>query len=78
MENERHPWQVFLNARKLCIHWLHENGLNDDLKIAEILSMDEMQVYLIRTWDQNLKYFSREDYGQEDQESKKRDGPRDG
>lgn len=42
-----HPWAVFLAARSGAIDWLRED--HTDAEIARILSMDETQVYLIRT-----------------------------
>lgn len=44
-----HPWGVFLNARWKAILWMREEMGYDDQKIAIKLSMDEKQVYLIRT-----------------------------
>ena len=41
-----HPWANFLHARALAIEWLKDGGNNFE-EIAEILSMDEMQVRLI-------------------------------
>lgn len=43
-----HPWGRFLNARYWAILWMREEMEYDDQKIAEQLSMDAMQVYLIR------------------------------
>lgn len=42
-----HPWVVFLRARFDVILWLHNSG-NSDAEIARILSMDTLQVTLIR------------------------------
>ena len=44
-----HPWAVFLNARYDAILWMKEEMGYDDKRIAFNLSMDEKQVYLIRT-----------------------------
>ncbi len=46
---EPHPWGAFLNARWKVILWFREEYGYDDETIAERLSMDERQVYLIRT-----------------------------
>lgn len=45
---ELHPWGAFLNARWRAILWLRDEFDYDDKTIAKKLSMDEMQVYLIR------------------------------
>lgn len=47
--NNPHPWAIFLNARWKAILWMRERMGYDDKQIAKNLSMDEMQVYLIRT-----------------------------
>lgn len=47
--DKKHPWQEFLESRKRVIDWLKEHYQDSDAKIAQTLSMDEMQVYLIRT-----------------------------
>lgn len=47
-----HPWHDFLNARYHAIIWLHEEMGYSDERIARDLSMDTMQVWLIRTSDQ--------------------------
>ena len=47
-EEQPHPWGHFLNARYKAILWMREERKYSDKKIAESLSMDEMQVYLIR------------------------------
>jgi hypothetical protein len=44
-----HPWAEFLNARFFAILWMKEKFGYDDKRIASDLSMDEMQVHLIRT-----------------------------
>ena len=50
MENENsHPWGNFLDARVQAILWMKNEQGCDDRKIALTLSMDEQQVYLIRT-----------------------------
>ena len=46
---EPHPWGVFLEARIKCITWMREKMKRNDSEIAQALSMDEKQVYLIRT-----------------------------
>lgn len=47
--NGNHPWGKFLDARANCIIWLKKTyGYNDEI-IADHLSMDATQVYLIRT-----------------------------
>ena len=44
-----HPWGDFLDARVRVILWMkNEMGYNDK-HISEALSMDEKQVFLIRT-----------------------------
>lgn len=43
-----HPWGDFLEVRMHTIQWMRERG-DDDSQIARALSMDEEQVYLIRT-----------------------------
>lgn len=48
-----HPWDEFLEARTKCIHWMNERQNYDDEKIARTLSMDETQVYFIRTHPSN-------------------------
>lgn len=48
--NEKvHPWSRFLNARYDAIIWMKEEFGYTDKTIAIKLSMDEQQVYLIRT-----------------------------
>lgn len=52
-----HPWQDFLDARARAIDWLYyQNPKMDthhnDEAIARTLSMDRVQVYLIRTRDE--------------------------
>ncbi len=47
MENEPHPWGVFLNARVKVIKWMREKGMSDD-DIRFSLSMEEGQVQAIR------------------------------
>lgn len=44
-----HPWAYFLNARWKAILWMREVMEKNDKQIAQDLSMDEVQVYLIRT-----------------------------
>lgn len=49
-ENKPHPWGEFLKARMNAILWMKEKMNQDDKTIAKDLSMDEIQVYAIRTW----------------------------
>lgn len=49
-ETEPHPWGEFLKARVKCILWMKNEMKRDDLTIAASLSMDEIQVMLIREW----------------------------
>lgn len=44
-----HPWGDFLKARYYAIHWMRDEQGYSDALIAHKLSMDEQQVYLIRT-----------------------------
>lgn len=50
-DKKPHPWAVFLEARKEAILWMREEMNFDDEHIAYLLSMDKVQVYLIRTQD---------------------------
>lgn len=50
-----HPWGEFLKVRINVIHWMREEQRYSDLEIAQALSMDELQVYLIRTHNQKSK-----------------------
>ena len=43
------PWGEFLKARKIVIFWMSKDKGCTDNQIAENLSMDEKQVYSIRT-----------------------------
>ena len=45
-----HPWEEFLNARARCILWLSKEMKYDDNHICFQLSMDEIQVRLIREY----------------------------
>jgi hypothetical protein len=56
--NEKHPWQDFLDARCRAIFWMKNEMNRDDKKIAADLSMDEHQVYLIRTHPCNQRFGS--------------------
>lgn len=47
-EKKLHPWEEFLKARMNAILWMKEEMGRDDKLIANQLSMDERQVYLIR------------------------------
>ncbi len=49
--NKCHPWGEFLNARYNAIIWLRKEFGDNDAQIAKKLSMDEEQVFLIRTHD---------------------------
>ena len=44
-----HPWGDFLKARYYAIHWMRDEMGYSDAIIADRLSMDTKQVYLIRT-----------------------------
>lgn len=48
-DKKTHPWGRFLIARWEAILWMHEEMGYNDKQIAQNLSMDKMQVYLIRT-----------------------------
>ncbi len=45
---ESHPWGDFLIARYRAILWMKDTMGYDDKRIAQELSMDQAQVYLIR------------------------------
>lgn len=47
-DNNPHPWAEFLKARVNVIHCLRKEMGYIDKKIAQDLSMDEIQVYFIR------------------------------
>ena len=47
-KNIDHPWAQFLYARGQCIVWMKNQFLRSDEEIAQFLSMDEIQVKLIR------------------------------
>lgn len=47
-EENPHPWDAFLQARRNAIIWMREEMNKTDKEIATCLNMDEMQVYLIR------------------------------
>ena len=49
--NKCHPWGEFFNARYNAIIWLRKEFGDNDAQIAKKLSMDEEQVFLIRTHD---------------------------
>jgi hypothetical protein len=44
-----HPWAEFLRTRKDAVLWMKDEGKRNDEEIARILSMDEQQVFQIRT-----------------------------
>lgn len=53
-DNEKHPWQRFLEARREVIDWLYSGDgdpwcKESDANVAETLSMDAQQVRMIRT-----------------------------
>lgn len=48
IEKDKHPWGNFLHARKLAIEWLSEEMKYNEEEIAKCLSMDKLQVRLIR------------------------------
>lgn len=45
-----HPWEEYLKARKKAIVWASNEMGHCDAQIAMEFSMDEEQVYLIRTY----------------------------
>lgn len=47
MTDTDHPLHRFLKARAETIMWMKEKCARSDSEIAELLSMDEKQVYLI-------------------------------
>jgi hypothetical protein len=49
MKKEPHPWGAFLDARLKVIYWMEKELHRSDKEIAIELSMNEKQVYLIRT-----------------------------
>jgi hypothetical protein len=54
-EINQHPWGDFLNARYKCILWMTEEMGYDDKQIANFLSMDEIQISLIKKTMISLK-----------------------
>jgi hypothetical protein len=46
--SNNHPWATFLNARTEAIVWMAKEMGRSDRKIAFALSMDTMQVTLIK------------------------------
>jgi hypothetical protein len=48
-----HHWADFLHCRAITIDALHKSGESDEA-IAKILSMDPVQVRLIRTRDRSI------------------------
>jgi hypothetical protein len=50
-----HPWGEFLKVRLDVIFWMREEMKRTDSEIADQLSMDEEQVYLIRTNPSNRR-----------------------
>jgi len=53
MNDEPHPWGVFLDARAKCIMFFKRNGKTNK-QIANDLSMDEEQVYHIAKYQEGL------------------------
>jgi len=55
---EGHPWADFLHHRARAIDWLYAEGVEgckgNDARIARTLSMERVQVYLIRTRDRSI------------------------
>lgn len=47
-DDYRHPWGKFLDIRLEVIKWLTDDLKYDDVQIAKSLSMDDIQVYLIK------------------------------
>lgn len=43
-----HPWLMYLAARADCIEWMANEERCNDAEIAKMLSMDMLQVTLIR------------------------------
>ncbi len=60
-EKEPTPWGDFLDARLKCIFWLAKEKNRSDLQIALDLSLDEEQVYSIRTHPMNQEIFNEMD-----------------
>ena len=54
MNDKKHPWGEFLDARAKCIMYFRRNGKTDK-QIANDLSMNEEQVYHIAKWQERLK-----------------------
>ncbi len=52
-KKESHPWSDFLDARYRAILWMKNTDNRSDAQIAIHLSMDERQVFLIRTMPRN-------------------------
>jgi len=50
MDNEPHPWQIFLEARAKVIMWMKNELKYTDEQISHNLSMDKIQVRLIREY----------------------------
>jgi len=50
--DQKHAMVEFLKARKNAISWLLEEGVYSDETISKILSIDENQVFLIRTFSE--------------------------
>ena len=49
-ESRPHPWEEFLKARGKAILWMKKEFNRTDKQIAYNLTIDEEQVYLIRTY----------------------------
>ncbi len=55
MSDDHHIWNEFLEARAKAIVWMNKHHGDSDRKIANVLSMDEEQVRLIRVYQTNLE-----------------------
>ena len=56
--NDQHVWGEFLRVRMKCIKWMRTEMKRSDEQIAEDLSMDATQVFLIRTGGLNAQFFN--------------------
>ena len=63
----QHPWEIFLAARANAIDWLRKEFGDTDAEIAGKLSMDTMQVYLIRTRDRDFDHVTADQQSEGDQ-----------
>lgn len=55
--SRKHPWGGFLHHRMIAINWMKNVQGYSDTEIARTLSMDELQVWLIRTNPLNREIF---------------------